>query len=235
MLVRLFGDHSVREALLSGDVYTWIARACWPHDPKWTDEQYKTKGHPANKRRGLAKILVLATNYGKTPMGLALTLLDATGEPASEQFCADLLSLYMDSLPGVAKWQDWIARYAKDHKGVPTLLGRWRPLPFAGTRRGDRQALNSPIQGGAADIAALGMLSLNTSPLVPGWFHAEMAALGGQLLLQVHDELIFEVPEENAERALALIEHGMTHPPLLDLAVQLKVEAKVARSWKEGK
>jgi DNA polymerase I len=235
MLIRLFGDHSLREALLSGDVYTWIARACWPHDPKWTDADYKTKGHPANKRRGLAKILVLATNYGKTPMGLALTLLDETGEPASEQFCADLLNLYMSTLPGIAKWQEWIAAYAKQNRGVPTLLGRWRPLPLAGTRRGDRQALNSPIQGGAADIAVLGMLSLNTYSLVPAWGNHELAVLGARCLLQVHDELIFEVPEANAERALEIIEHGMTHPPLLELAVQLKVEAKIASSWKEGK
>ncbi len=235
MLIRLFGDSSVRDALSSGDVYTWIARACWPHDPKWTDEQYKTKGHPANKRRGLAKILVLATNYGKTPMGLALTLLDETGEPASEQFCADLLGTYMGALPGIARWQEWIADYAKQHKGVPTLLGRWRPLPFAGTRRGDRQALNSPIQGGAADIAVLGMLSLNTSDLVPGWLNPELAATGARCLLECHDELIFEVPENNAETALRLVTQGMENPPMLDLAVQLRVEAKIGNSWKAAK
>lgn len=235
MLIRLFGDYSLRDALASGDVYSWIARAAWPNDPKWTDEEYKTKGHPAKKRRDLAKILVLATNYGKTPMGLALTLLDELGEPADEQYCRGLLDTYMNVLPGVALWQEWIAAYAKQHRGVPTLLGRWRPLPWAGTSRGDRQALNSPIQGGAMDIAALAMLSLNTYDLVRGWFHQELAALGFGCLLQIHDELIFEGPADNGPRALEIIEHGMTHPPMLDLAVQLKVEAKVAPSWAEGK
>jgi DNA polymerase I-like protein with 3'-5' exonuclease and polymerase domains len=243
MLIRLFGDTSLYDALRSGDVYTWIARAAWPHDPaSWTDADYKAKGHPANKRRNMAKILVLATNYGKTPMGLALTLLDETGEPAAEQYCADLLQTYMGVLPGVAMWQEWIAAYARKHRGVPTLLGRWRPLAAAGTKRGDRQALNSPIQGGAMDIAALVMLALNTYDLrqqlidhaLP-WFNAELAALGARCLLQVHDELIFEVPEANAEAAMALITHGMTHPPMLDLAVQLQVEADIGHSWKDAK
>jgi DNA polymerase I-like protein with 3'-5' exonuclease and polymerase domains len=236
MLIRLFGDYSLRDALASGDVYTWIARQCWAAETAgYSNADFKTKGHAANKKRDLAKILVLATNYGKTPMGLALTLLDELGEPADETFCADLLSTYMNTLPGIASWQTWIADYARKHRGVPTLLGRWRPLPLAGTNRGDRQALNSPIQGGAMDIAALVMLQLNTYDLVTGWFHAELAALGYGCLLQVHDELIFEGPAENADRALALIEHGMCNPPMLDLAVQLKVEAKAASSWKDGK
>lgn len=238
MAFRLFGDTSMRDALGSGDVYTWIARQCWPEETaRWTDAEFKTKGHPANKKRDLAKILLLAVNYGKSPMGLALTLLDATGEPADEGFCAQLLETYKTAVPGVELWQRWVSDYARKHRGVPTLLGRWRPLALAGTNRGDRQALNSPIQGGAMDIAVLGMLSLNTYDLVrdTGWWNPELAALGARCLLQVHDELIFEVPEENAEAALALIEHGMCNPPMLDLAIKLKVEAKAAPSWKEGK
>jgi DNA polymerase I-like protein with 3'-5' exonuclease and polymerase domains len=237
MLIRLFGDHSLRDALASGDVYTWIARQCWPDKTRnLADADFKVKKSAAGKLRDLAKILVLATNYGKTPMGLALTLLDELGEPADEGFCRDLLDTYMNTLPGVALWQEWIAAYATKHRGVPTLLGRWRPLPFAGTRRGDRQALNSPIQGGAMDIAALSMLSLNTyGDFVPGWGNVELTALGARCLLQVHDELIFEVPEHNAEAAQRLIEHGMVNPPLLQLAVQLKVEANHGLSWKDAK
>ncbi len=234
MLIRLFGETSVAQALSSGDVYSWIARRCWSECAGYTDAQMKDPA--VGKRfRDLAKILVLATNYGKTPMGLALSLLDELGEPADEDFCRGLLDTYMNTLPGVTMWQRWIAEYAKANRGVPTLLGRWRPLPLAGTNRGDRQALNSPIQGGAMDIAALGMLSLNTYDGVPFWFNHELAATEAQCLLQVHDELIFEVDEDRAPEALGIIEHGMTHPPLLDLAVQLKVEAHAARSWKEAK
>jgi DNA polymerase-1 len=232
MLIRLNFGTEVRDALASGDVYSWIARQCWTECAAYTDAEMKSKG---KRFRDLAKILVLATNYGKTPMGLALSLLDELGEPADEGFCQGLLDTYMNTLPSVGMWQEWIARYGRANRGVPTLLGRWRPLLLAGTNRGDRQALNSPIQGGAADIAVLGMLGLNTYSGVPGWFHEALAATGARLLLQVHDELVFEVPEDRAEEALPLIEHGMTHPPVLDLAVQLKVEAKIATTWKDGK
>lgn len=236
MTVRLFNDTSMRDALASGDVYTWIARKCWPEKcADWTNADFKLKGHPAAKTRDLAKTLLLAVNYGKTPMGLGLTLLDALGEPRSEDECATLLDTYKTTIPGVGLWQEWVAEYARKHRGVPTLLGRWRPLPLAGTNRGDRQALNSPIQGGAADIATLAMLSLNTYDLVPGWLSPELAATGARCLLQVHDELIFEVPEGAAEDALHIIEHGMTNPPMLDLAVKLKVDAKIGQSWKESK
>jgi DNA polymerase-1 len=242
ILIRLFGDTSVYDALRSGDVYTWIARECWPEKVVgYTNADFKTKGHPANKLRDLAKILVLATNYGKTAAGLALSLLDEFGEPATELFCNELLATYMSTLPGLARWQEWTARFARDNGGVYTMLGRWRPLPLArsGYRgeasRGARQALNSPIQGSAMDIAVLVMLQLNGYEDIHGWFHREMHELGALCLLQVHDELIFEVPEANADVALQLIEHGMTNPPILDLAVKLRVEAKAARSWKDAK
>lgn len=230
MLIRLFDDHSLRIALETGDVYSWIARECWAEA-----RQYESLKGPGKRFRDYAKIVVLAKNYGKTTMGMALTLLDELGEPAAESFCQELFDTFDTALPGVPRWQSWIKEYARKHRGVPTLLGRWRPLPWAGSNRGDRQALNSPIQGGAADLAVLSMLSLNTYDLVPGWFNAELAATGARCLLQVHDELIFEVPEENADIAQRLIEHGMTNPPLLELAVKLKVEAAHGLSWKAAK
>ena len=234
ILIRLFGDAGLAGALATGDVYSWIARQCWPDAcGHLTDAQMKEG--PGKKYRSLAKILVLATNYGKTAMGLALSLLDETGEPAEEQFCRDLLALYMGTLPGIPRWQTWIADYAKQHRGVPTLLGRWRPLPLAGTKRGDRQALNSPIQGGAMDVAVLAMLGLNTYAGIPGWYNPDLASTGADCLVQVHDELLFEVPEGRAGEALALIEHGMVNPRGLDLALKLRVEAKIAANWQEGK
>lgn len=242
ILIRQFGDYSVRDALASGDVYSWIARQCWPDKTTGvSDSDFKVKGTAPSKLRDLAKILVLATNYGKTASGLALSLLDEFGEPATEQFCQELLDTYMNTLPGLVTWQKWIAAYARQYGGTPTLLGRWRPIPLARSDkrgeagRGARQALNSPIQGGAMDVAVLVMLALNGYEQIGNWFHSEMSQLQARVLLQVHDELIFEVPEHNADRALALVEHGMVNPPLLDLAVKLKVEAKIGSTWKESK
>ncbi len=239
MLVRLFGDTTLKDALATGDVYSWIARECFAEVRGLDDAAIKARG---KRFRDLSKIIVLAKNYGKSTMGMALTLLDELGEPADEGFCQGLFDTFDRALPAIPRWQRWIADYAKRHRGVPTLLGRWRPLPLAGTNRGDRQALNSPIQGGAADIATLAMLNLNTYDLgleragrSHTWFAPGLAATGAKCLLQIHDELIFEVPENNAADALSIIEYGMTHLPMLDLAVQLKVEAKVAQTWKGGK
>jgi DNA polymerase-1 len=243
MLVKLFGDHSLADAL-SGDVYMWIVRKVWPDLSKhWSDSDGKTKGHPAKAKRDLAKILVLATNYGKTATGLAMSLIDfeLDGEPADEAFCEALLATYLSVLPGIPRWQEWIAAYARKNGGVPTVLGRWRPIPLARSERryeaarGARQALNTPIQGSAADVTTCAMLGLNSYDGVPGWLNPAMRDLKADCIMQIHDELIFEVPSENAVEAMAIIEHGMVNPPELELAVKLKVEAAIGNSWKEAK
>ena len=233
VLLQLFNDSSVYDALQSGDVYSWIARAVWPELNAYDKADFKTKGHPAAAKRALAKILVLASNYGKTPQGIALSLLDETGEPADEQFCKDLLDTYYGTMPGVTKWHTWSSEYAAKHGGIYTLLGRWRPIPYSLSdlkwqrRRGDRQAMNTPIQGGAMDLMSCALLQLAADP--------QLAALGARCLLQIHDELIFEVPEHNAEAALPIIVAGMENPPHVALRVKLRSEAKIADCWQEGK
>lgn len=243
MLVRLFDDHSLVDAL-KGDVYMWIVRKVWPDlSRNWSDSDGKTKGHPAKAKRDLAKILVLATNYGKTATGLAMSLIDfgLDGEPADETYAQSLLDDYLAVLPGVPKWQKWIADYARANRGVPTLLGRWRPIPLAASdkrweaNRGARQALNTPIQGGAMDVALCAMLGLNSYEGVPGYQNPEMVSLGADVLMQIHDELVVEVPTENAPAALKLVADGMVSPPHIDLEIKLKVEAAIGHSWKEAK
>ncbi len=234
-------DTSIAAALTAGDVYSWMARLCHPDKAHEPDAAFKAKGSSLAKIRDLMKIVVLARNYGKGTMGMALTLLDELGEPAQESFCQGLFDTFDAALPGIPLWHEWIKRYARKFGGVPSLLGRWRPLPGCRSERayeaaaGDRQAMNTPMQAGAMDIATLAMLGLNTDAEVPGWFNAELAATGARCLLQVHDELIFEVPEQHADAAMRLIQHGMENPPMLQLKVQLKTEAKYATSWKGAK
>lgn len=240
VLIKLFDDDSVYKALQSGDVYSWIARTCWPIETAGMTNHDLKEGRGV-KWRKLAKILVLATNYGKTPMGLALQLLDEFGEPATDEYCETLFDTYYTRMAGVQRYQAWITAYAAKNGGTPSLLGRWRPLPLAMSeikwqaRRGARQALNGPIQGGAQDVAAMAMLGLNTYPeLKHLYWHQELAELDAFCDLPVHDELIFDVAEDNAEAALPLVKHGMENPAI-DLAVQLKCTAKVANNWAEGK
>lgn len=231
VLLKLFDDNSVYAALQSGDVYSWIAKTCWPDKTAGIAVADIKAKHP--KLRALAKILVLASNYGKTAQGIALSLLDETGEPATEDFCNQLLATYYNAMPGVTRWHRWSGDYAQKHGGIHTLLGRWRPIPAAlssvkwQVSRGRRQAMNTPIQGGAADLMSCALLGLARN--------AELSALGAVALLQVHDELIYEVPECNADAALQLITAGMEVPPSIDLLVKLKAEAKIASNWAEGK
>ncbi len=234
-LLRLFNDRSVYEALLTGDIYSWVAKVVWP-DKLANVAIKELKHHPdksLTKLRDMGKILVLATNYLKTAQGVALSLLDETGEPASEQFCADLLSTYYTRVPGVTKWHKWSGDYAQKYGGIHSLLGRWRPIPLAlssvkwHVNKGRRQAANTPVQGSAQDIMASALLGMRDD--------IELVATGARPLLAVHDEYILEVPEHNAEAALARVIHCMENPQGLTMKVQLRAEAKIADNWEAGK
>ena len=125
---------------------------------------------------------------------------------------------------------------------VTTILGRRRHLPDCQIQgkspakgHAERAAINTPIQGGAADIAMLAMLQLTQCP--------ELKELGYTLLLQVHDEVILEGPEEHAERAQELVQFHMMNPfpkrggtfGTNPLTVDLNVDGSYAKTWYEAK
>jgi len=115
--------------------------------------------------------------------------------------------------------------------GMETLGGMYRSA-MTGRERGElaraeRQAVNSRIQGSAADVARRAMISCE--------FDQTLINLGVQMLLQIHDELIFEVPEESVEEALPIIKHKMEHPLPFDLSVPLNVDGGSGYSWATAK
>lgn len=234
MLIKLFGDYSIANALASGDVYGSIAKLCWPTLLEGiAPTDIKKHANPEVKRaRDLAKIVVLATNYGKTPQGLAISLLDETGQSVGLEYANNLLATYEAAFPGVVKFQHWTADFATKHRGIYTLAGRWRPIPEANAdqaymrRRGHRIASNTPIQGSAMDLTAAAMIDIEND--------YELFDSGAEQLLQIHDEIIVEVPDYAAERALLNVS-GLMTKPRFDMEVTLKVEAKIADSWEEGK
>ena len=119
---------------------------------------------------------------------------------------------------------------AKEMGYVETLFGRRRPLPelkssnFNTRSFGERVARNMPIQGTAADIMKLAMVNVHRRLRAEG--------LRSRLLLQVHDELIAECPEEEAERVKTLLEEEMSGA--VSLSVPLTANAKTGRSWAEA-
>jgi DNA polymerase-1 len=218
-MIRVLGDSSLLDALLSGDVYAAVAKRTWP-DRLEGIEAGQLKEHPDKEVRRIrseAKIIVLSSNYLKSVGGLALQL-GCTEDVAQEHADA-----YARAFPGIPAMQRWAADYARKHGGVHTLAGRFRALPDIHDPRewvaakAERQAINTIVQGSAAEVVFGAMIG------------AEQA--GYATVLQCHDEMVAEVGSEPAEPFIG----AMTNPYGMRLRVPLKVAWKVCSNWSEGK
>lgn len=184
----------------------------------------------ASERRK-AKTLNFSIAYGKTAHGLSQDW------GVSKKEAEAMLQAWYDARPEVASWQADTKKYAKEYGVTRTLMGRYRQLPFAkgGTMmqagHAERASINTPIQGGAADIAMMAMNKINDSP--------KLKALGWILLLQIHDEVILEGPEETAEEAFEEVLQCMQEPWVFGLnktAVPLLVDGSYThKNWYEAK
>lgn len=148
----------------------------------------------------------------------------------------DTVNLWYSDRPEVRSWQDVQHKNAEEKGKVSTLLGRHRNLPDASHKdEGRRQhalraSINTPIQGGAADVAMLAMIQIARCP--------RLKELGFTLLMQIHDEVILEGPEEHKDEALELVKYHMEkpfndHENLCD--VDLNVDGDYARTWFDAK
>jgi DNA polymerase-1 len=137
---------------------------------------------------------------------------------------------YFTRYPGVANYMESTRAQAKAQGYVETVLGRRLWLPEInspnGPRRGaaERQAINAPLQGTAADIIKLAMIA------VQGWIEA--SNVGSRLIMQVHDELVLEVPE--GELDLVKVELPRLMAGVLDLAVPLLAEVGAGVNWEQA-
>jgi len=176
------------------------------------------------KQRQHAKAINFGLIYGMSPFGLTRTT-DLTLAEA-ENFVKE----YFKQFPGVKAWLDKTRVEAAQTGSVETLLGRKRYFPnlkagtnYAMRQREEREAINAPIQGTAADIIKIAMVRL------PEALHK--ADLKTQMLLQVHDELILEVPIGELELATRVVKDVMENA--LTLSVPLATEARVGDNWGE--
>ncbi len=197
-------------------------------------------------QRGFGKILNFSINYGKTATGLGVQCRDANGDPMGDEFGQELLDGFYAARPGVREFHQAIQDYAEHHGYVRSLLGRYRYLELEGNlskwkrRKELRKALNV-IQNCAADVMSLAMLRCNPYPrpemVELGWWNKRLHELGAVPLLQVHDELLFEVPEANAERAKEEIAHQMTHclDGVREFLCPLATEGGIGSNWLEAK
>ncbi|HJS45450.1 MAG TPA: DNA polymerase I [Rhizomicrobium sp.] len=182
------------------------------------------KGMPADVRRK-AKAINFGIVYGISGFGLANQL----GIPQSE--ASDYIKKYFVRFPGIRDYMEDTKQFARTHGFVETLFGRRIHIreinsKVPGFRGGaERAAINAPIQGSAADIIRRAMVRLP-----PALAEAKAKAT---MLLQVHDELIFEAPDKDVEKASKLIKAVMEKAalPAVEISVPLVVDARAADNW----
>ena len=218
LLAHLAGIESLQQAFHDGlDIHAMTASEMFDTPIEGMD--------PMIRRR--AKAINFGIIYGISGWGLARQL----SIPRDE--ASNYIKSYFAKFPGIKAYMDETKKAAKAAGYVTTAFGRKLHLKDINSKnqaaRGfaERQAINAPIQGSAADIIKRAMIAM------PGAL--EKAGLKARMLLQVHDELIFEAPEDEAEATLELVrETMMTAPfPMLDLSVPLVVEGEAGANWAE--
>jgi DNA polymerase-1 len=178
---------------------------------------------PKDEQRRISKMVNYALLYGKTAFTLAKDI--GVSRREAEAF----IEAYFARYPKVRTFIDETIAKARETGHVRTLLGRLRRLPdlrsknFPVRMEAERQAMNTPVQGSAADLIKRAMIDL----------HRELGerTMRSRLILQIHDELLLEVPEAEAEKGRTLVKDVMEGALKLD--VPLVADARLGRSWAE--
>jgi DNA polymerase-1 len=168
------------------------------------------------RERRIAKMINFGLSYGMTGYGLA----QRTGLSRSE--AEKFIKNYFENYPGVRAYMERVVREAEEKRYLETLLGRRRYFVELSSQT-KREAINFPVQGTAADIMKLAMLRV--------YERIQSGEIRADMLLQIHDELIFEADAEAAERAAQLIKQTMEGA--FSLRVPLKVETHIGTNWGE--
>ena len=182
------------------------------------------EGMPSETRRR-AKAINFGIVYGISAFGLSAQLGIDQGEAGA------YIKTYFDRFPGIRTYMDKTKAEVRQAGFVSTVFGRRIHIPAihskSGAERqfGERAAINAPIQGAAADIIRRAMIRMPTA--------LAEAGLKTRMLLQVHDELVFETPEAEADRAITVIKRVMetASDPAVALTVPLVVDARAAPNW----
>jgi len=185
------------------------------------------KDMPAETRRR-AKAINFGIIYGISAFGLANQL----GIPREE--ASAYIKRYFERFPGIRDYMDATRKTVREKGEVSTIFGRVYHFPgIASANPSDRAfyeraAINAPIQGAAADIIRRAMIRMDDA--------LARAGLSAQMLLQVHDELVFEAPTNEAEATIEVARRVMEQAPApaVHLAVPLKVDARAAANWDEA-
>lgn len=239
-LVVLFDDHVLANDLEGSDLHAATAKRVFHLD---CPVDRVKKEHPDARNKG--KVLNFKVNYGGTEYSIGRELRDEDGDPIGTEAAREILDAYFVAYSAIRRYQRWAINYARKKRCARTLLGRYRDLPEIlhpdewVRGHAERQALNTPIQGSAADVASEAMLKCNTLRIRPllelGYFDEELARMGAQLVMQIHDELIFRCPAAHAVEVRDRVKFIMENPLDKPLTVPLPAEVNIGMSWAECK
>lgn len=215
LLAHFSGDEALRLAFAQGhDVHALVAARIYGVEPR--DVQ-------PNMRR-TAKTVNFGVIYGISAFGLAARL------QISKEEAAGFIDTYFAQYPRVQEYQEKLLRECRERGYVRTLLGRRRRIEgiraetnYKNRNQPEREAINMEIQGTAADVIKVAMLNA----------HRRLRAEGrrARLLLQIHDELVFEVPPEERDDVIDLVRHEMTTALADRLTVPLDVDVSIGPNW----
>ncbi len=216
VMAHLSNDPLLIEVFAEGeDVHTATACRIYGLDPAELNVAH----------RSAAKMVNYGLAYGMGAPGLAERLNVAVSE------ARDIMDAYFAQFGGVKKFLDDVVKQAYADGFTTTMFGRRRYLPELGSGNprvraiGERQALNAPIQGSAADIMKLAMINVDRALRDGG--------LATKMILTVHDELVFELREEERDEAAAVIRREMTG--VCDMRVPLAVDISFGATWADAK
>jgi DNA polymerase-1 len=215
IMAHLSGDEAMREAFRRGeDIHDFTARGIFGIPPG----EFAT----ANQRR-IAKSVNFGLLYGMSDFGLAQRLEIGRGEARA------MTEAYFARFPSVREYIERNLEFGREYGYVETMLGRRRYMPdlrsrnYAMRAAAEREATNAPMQGSAADLMKLAMVRVDRA--------LRTAGLDAVMLLQIHDELLFEVARTDLAATAALVREEMTGA--IELAVPLEVTLKSGRNWYE--
>lgn len=217
VLAHISKDEHLIEAFQKGvDIHTSTAMRVFGIE--------KAEDVTANDRRN-AKAVNFGVVYGISDFGLSNNL------GITRKEAKDYIDTYFERFPGIKNYMETIVREARDKGFVETIYKRRRELPEINSRNfnvrnfAERTAINSPIQGSAADILKVAMINLDKE--------IEEAGLSTRMLLQVHDEIVLEVPRAELETVKALVKETMESA--IALSVPLIADENDGQTWYEAK
>jgi DNA polymerase-1 len=216
VIAHLAEDPGLIDAFTSGqDIHRATAARVFSVEPNAVDVGMRSK----------AKMVSYGLAYGMESYGLGQRL----GIPTEE--AATILTAYFEAFPNVKDYMDRTVAEARDRGYTETLFGRRRQIPelsssnFRIRQAGERQAMNAGIQGLAADIFKVALVRID--------HELQAEDMSSRLVLQVHDEVILEVPPAEEERATAMVLEAMR--TACDLRVPLEVNLAWGDSWADAK